>query len=96
MPKVTWMSGDALKVEGAKERRGPRSGHETKRVKVRGGLGKGGKPFNYGKKRAVRDTASSRDKCRTCGEPLKFDIDKFTTKLVRLNLDGTLHEHQDG
>jgi hypothetical protein len=96
MPKVTWMTGADLKVDSATERRGPLNGRKPKLVKVRGGIGSGGKKLNYLKKRAVKDTATSQSPCKVCGEPLRFDIDKWTTRLVRLELDGTFHRHQDG
>lgn len=36
------------------------------------------------------------DKCRVCRKTITLDTDPRTTKLVLLNLDGSLHRHQDG
>lgn len=56
--------------------------------------GKAGGPrsrSNNGSSRPVRDTASSRAPCRTCGAQLHFDISKRTTRLLQLNEDGSIH-----
>ena len=53
--------------------------------------GGGGRKNNCGSSAPVRDRASSRAPCRSCGEYLRFEIQPLTTRLMRLNLDGTPH-----
>jgi len=80
-----------------KVRRGARNGRTPKKIKVRGKVGKSDKPLpKVNTRRGVRDTSSSRAPCRVCGEPLMFGIHKWTSKLIRYNLDGTPHEHKNG
>jgi hypothetical protein len=44
----------------------------------------------------TKDSASNMVSCRVCSEKITLDVDKWTSCLVRLNMDGSLHRHQDG
>ena len=54
------------------------------------------KSVRNSKKHEANERASSSAPCFVCQKRIRFDIEAFSGKLVRYNLDGSRHVHQNG
>lgn len=86
MPRVKWLVGDDLKVTGKRK-------HKSGGPKPLTPVG-----MKHCQKIRTYDGPGSRTKCRICGAPVRIEVKRFTNgkDMALLDLDGLLHQHQDG